>query len=271
MAVSTTRPARSGRLSDGHDRPPDPAGVSPRLQAGAEQNTLSMRTGRGPLMSTLIPEVRRPPTPSEAGYESPLDRSPSVPTETLSGPAGAPKTGRCPDLFLVAVWLVSAMVLGALLMWSAHTSGPLDDPDLAAQRAGMLDVVGGRTIAPMIAVGVPAEGKAGVVFFVRPAQLADLQAVLADRDGSKLAASANVSVVVSAIPNERGQLAGGAPVFGDPKGLVAAGYGMRRPRDGGPPVGYAVVGPDRTVRFRTEDPGMSGRLTEVLTMVKALP
>ena len=185
--------------------------------------------------------------------------------DTLAGRSEPPKAGRGRGGSLVAVWIVSAMVLGGLLLWSAHASGPLDDPDLAAQRAGMLDVVGGRTIAPMISAGM-----AGVVFFVRPAQLAALQAAIADRGGTKLAASANLSVVVLA-PMNGARLASDAPVFGDPAGLIATGYGMRRPRDGGPPVGYAVVGPDRTVRFRTEDPGVSGRLAEVLTMVKALP
>ena len=221
-------------------------------------------------MSTVIRKVRRPKEPSEAGYAPPPDGSPSVPLDTPVGPAGAPRAGRGRSLSLVAVWVVSAMVLGALLISFARTPGPLDDPDLAAQRAGMLDVVGRRTIAPLIGVGIPAEGRAGIVFFVRPAQLAPLQAALGDHDGTKLAASADLSIVVSANA-EGSQLASGAPVFSDPSGLVAAGFGMRRPRDGGPPVGYAIVGPDRAVRFRTEDPGMSGRLTEVLTMVKALP
>ena len=109
------------------------------------------------------------------------------------------------------------------------------------------------------------------MFFVRPAQLAQLQAALGDRDGTKLAASADLSIVVSSIRTSGAHPAGSAPVVADPGGLIATGYEMRRPRDGGPPVGYAVVGPDRTVRFRTEDPGLSGRLAEVLTMVKALP
>jgi hypothetical protein len=42
---------------------------------------------------------------------------------------------------------------------------------------------------------------------------------------------------------------------------------MRIPRDGGYPVGYAVIGPDRTVRYRTEDPQQDRRLSEVLTAV----
>ena len=44
---------------------------------------------------------------------------------------------------------------------------------------------------------------------------------------------------------------------------------MRRPRDHGAPVGYAVVGADGTVRYRTEDPQQDQHLAEVLTMVDA--
>lgn len=44
---------------------------------------------------------------------------------------------------------------------------------------------------------------------------------------------------------------------------------MRRSHDRGAPVGYAVVGPDGTIRYRTEDPQQDQHLSEVLTMVDA--
>lgn len=171
----------------------------------------------------------------------------------------------------IAIWAGSALVLGALLAISTASSGPLDDADLAKQRSGMLDAVGPRSAAPLVAPGRPAEGRASVVFFVRPAELDELRATLAKSDGARLAAAADLFVVVPVLPGSGGQQASAPPLVSDVDGRLADGYRMRRPRDGGPPVGYAVVGPDRTVRFRTEDPGVADRVDEVLTMVEALP
>lgn len=110
-----------------------------------------------------------------------------------------------------------------------------------------------------------------MVFFVRPARLDELRAALSEDDGTRLAAAADLSVVVSVLVAGSGeQVANAVPLVADPGGQLADGYRMRRPRDGGPPVGYAVVSPDGTVRFRTEDPGVAGRLDEVLILVKAL-
>lgn len=47
----------------------------------------------------------------------------------------------------------------------------------------------------------------------------------------------------------------GAPVVSDPDGSIAALVGMPEPRDGGPPVGYAVLDEDAFVRYATLDPG----------------
>ncbi|MEO5679166.1 MAG: hypothetical protein ABIS47_05790 [Acidimicrobiales bacterium] len=143
---------------------------------------------------------------------------------------------------------------------------------MAKQRSGMLDVVGPRSPAPMVAPGLPASGRVTVVFFVRPAQREALRRTLAAPDASGLAVAADIAVVVSAPgPGPVGPPEIGPPVVVDADGRLAAGYGMRRPRDGGPPVGYAVVGRDRTVRFRTEDPGVGKSIEEALIMVEALP
>lgn len=62
-----------------------------------------------------------------------------------------------------------------------------------------------------------------------------------------------------------------AAVLDDPDGAVAKAYGMRVPRAGGPPVGYAVVDAAGAIRYRTLDPGVAERLDEVATIVSALP
>ncbi len=111
-----------------------------------------------------------------------------------------------------------------------------------------------------------------MVFFVRPVQREALRSTLAASDARRLAVAADIAVVVSAPgPGPVGPPDGTPPVVAYDDGRLAAGYGMRRPRNGGPPVGYAVVGRDRTVRYRTEDPGVGTSVDEVLIMVEALP
>lgn len=102
-------------------------------------------------------------------------------------------TSKYPQLpaHLVAIWVVNALVLGALLIVSAASPGRLDDPDLAMQRAGILDVVGPRSPAPKATSEFPALGRVGVVFFVRPEQLADLRSASSEDDGTRLGAAAD--------------------------------------------------------------------------------
>jgi len=57
-------------------------------------------------------------------------------------------------------------------------------------------------------------------------------------------------------------------LLGDSTGLIRRGLFMPIPRDGGYPVGYAVIGPDRTVRYRTKDPQQDRRLSEVLIALR---
>ncbi len=59
-------------------------------------------------------------------------------------------------------------------------------------------------------------------------------------------------------------------VVADPGGRLAATYGMREPREGGPPVGYAVVDETGQIRYRTLDPEVTDLLGEVDTILGAL-
>ncbi len=62
-----------------------------------------------------------------------------------------------------------------------------------------------------------------------------------------------------------------APLIPDTAGQIANGYQMRRPRDGGPPVGYAIVDSSGSVRYRTLDPTVWKHLKEVQTIWNATP
>lgn len=80
----------------------------------------------------------------------------------------------------------------------------------------------------------------------------------------------DIGIVVSSGASDLTPSDPATAVAADPDGRVGSGISMRRPRDGGPPVGYAVVDVDGTIRYRTENPGVINGLDEVLTIVGAV-
>lgn len=175
--------------------------------------------------------------------------------ESLSG---AGPTGRN----LVAVWFVTAVLLGGLLVWADATQSSLDDPDPAQQRPGFLDANGlPRDISRWAEIVVP--GHRAVVFFERPDRLATLCRALRS-------AHFGTDVRLVVVVDEAARCAD-ARLASDAPRATARAIGMRQPRDGGAPVGYAVVDSDGRVRYRTLDPGMAERLDEVRTILDAVP
>ncbi len=164
---------------------------------------------------------------------------------------------------LVVVWLVAAVSFAALLGLARAGEGPLDDADPARQRPGFLDL--GALPQPAPPVGrIPAAGRPGVVFFERPDRLGPLCRALAEAPFSE---KAEVVVVVSGPDGS----CPAASMVADPNASVAHAYGLRRPRGGGAPVGYAVVDSSGSIRYRTLDPSVADELAEVATIVDALP
>ncbi len=170
------------------------------------------------------------------------------------------------ELWLITVWLVAVAVLGAGLGIIRAGYSPLDDPDQARQRPGFIDANGPRSVAPRLP-GMGGTGSRSVVFFTRPERLPRLLSALGEAEGASLRRQARVLIV------EQGAAAAAAPagvtVLSDPVGKIRRALAMRVPRDGGYPVGYAVVGPDGTIRYRTEDPGQDRRISEVLMALGA--
>lgn len=166
---------------------------------------------------------------------------------------------------LAVIWLTSAVVLGVFLAIARAVEGPLDDPDPAWQRPGFLDAGELPAPAPNVAPNVPATTRPAVVFFVRADGLEKLCRALGK---NRLAEKAAIAVVVARTPS--GGCEAAEAVVADLEGHLAEAYGMRRPRDGGPPVGYAVVDVTGNTRYRTLDPALADRLDEVGTMVSAL-
>ena len=167
---------------------------------------------------------------------------------------------------LAATWLGVAVVLGLLLAHARAMEGPLDDTDPARQRPGFLDAGALPAPAPPVLRDVPSPGRPAVVFFVRDDGMDELCRALGE---GRLAGRAVLAVVVGGAPS--GGCGAAAAVVADPEGERAEAYGMRLPRDGGPPVGYAVVDARGDIRYRTLDPAVAERLDEVTTMVAALP
>lgn len=166
---------------------------------------------------------------------------------------------------LGVVWLAVVATLGALLLIAEHARSPLDDPDPARQRPGFLDPFGHPTFAPPLLPGFPTPGRRAVVFFVAPGLAAPLcKAVESDHS---LERRADVAIVFS------GESEGcrRARAVTDADGALVRAFAMPRPRDGGPPVGYAVVDGAGRIRYRTLDPTVVDHLGEVETIVRATP
>ena len=180
---------------------------------------------------------------------------------TVRALGGLSNTGGGGSLLLA--WLVVAVVFGSLLAVAQSAATPLDDVDPAYQRPGLLDLGELPVPAPPIVDGLPAQGRETVVFFVRQTGLEDLCDALAGVDLPGQPAL----VVVSAGPRQACRA--DVTVVSDPGGRLADAYGLRRPRGGGPPVGYAVVDEATRIRYRTLDPEVVDLLGEVDTMLRA--
>ncbi len=170
-----------------------------------------------------------------------------------------------PSTRLVLIWLVAAVGLGSLLLVARAARDPLDDPDPAWQRPGFLDAGELPVPAPQVAPAVPAPGRPTVVIFERAGRLAELCRALATTPLPRDAATAVV------VHSPSGGCDAVGTVVVDVDGAVADAYGLRRPRGGGPPVGYAVVDTAGAIRYRTLDPTVADELSEVGTILAALP
>jgi hypothetical protein len=163
---------------------------------------------------------------------------------------------------LAGVWVAAAVGFALLLALAARARGPLDDPDPARQRPGILDFGALPTPSPQLTTGVPAPGRQAVLFFQRPDGLERLCEALRTEP---LGEGVDVVIVASA-DDARCSV---VPVVADPAGAHARRFGLNTPRDGGPPVGYAVVDSGGRLRYRTLDPHVADSLDEVATMVDA--
>lgn len=167
-----------------------------------------------------------------------------------------PLPGWAPLTWFVALAGVLTFVIVALV----RPPGPLDDPDPAYQRDGLL--LSGPVV-PEQTLGVDFGGEPVVLLFLRrlpeAAALAEWTAAVPEQ--------AAVRVVLPAPTADDT----GVPVVVDPLNRLAGVVEMPTPVDGGRPVGYAVVDSDRVVRYATLDPDYLANAFEIQTIVGAVP
>lgn len=162
----------------------------------------------------------------------------------------------------VLTWSLAAAGLGAGLVLAERSRGPLDDVDVAHQRDGLVVDLGPVDLSPHVPPRTPA-----AVLFVRPGMLEQLSGTLSGPAGPDLPAAVQMLVAQPASPPDELY---GLQVVDDTSGALRRACQMRHTRDGGYPVGFAVVDATGHLRYRTVDPGMSERWFELRTMVRAV-
>lgn len=140
------------------------------------------------------------------------------------------------------MFAVSAVVLTLVTALVVRPPGPRDDPHPADQRDGLL--LDGPVL-PASAAGVAFGDHPVVVLFERQPPAGPRFDAWRNRvtDGG-------VGLVVAVAGTEQAA-------------RLAAAVRIPTPVDGGPPVGYAVVDPARTVRYSTLDPAYLDNAFEV--------
>ena len=133
----------------------------------------------------------------------------------------------------LAVFLTAAITLTLLIVFVVRTPGPLDDPDPANQRDGLL-LDGPR---------LPSE-LGNVSFGDRPVVL------LFERTAPTGPGFATWRDAISDDGVALGVVLAGSPEAAE----LAAAVNIPTPVDGGSPIGYAVIDSARVVRYSTLDP-----------------
>ncbi len=179
------------------------------------------------------------------------------------GGARPPLAAAAPLLF----WLAGAIVLAFVVLGVIRAPGPLDDPIRGDQRPGFLfDVDDARRVAELELPGGPVGRVPVVVIFDRRISAPQrLQSFVRDvPDGVA------VVLVVSEPVDEQARLPAGVRPVVRTGGRIANAVGMPVPRDGGPPVGYAVIDRNARVRYATLDPAYPEHGFEVEIVAGAL-
>ena len=164
-------------------------------------------------------------------------------------------------------WAVTAIVLAVVVMVVVGDGGPLDDPKQGRQRPALLAPKKDARVVENLALPRTGIGRDAVlVAFDRdlpdPDELSAFRRSVPD--------DISIVVVVDDASPRRTEEHESLDVIADPEGRVARQFGMPRPKDAGPPIGYALVDRDARVRYATLDPGYTEHAGEIATIAGAL-
>lgn len=163
--------------------------------------------------------------------------------------------------------LVLSLCLVVAVLLGSRGPGPLDQPDRADQRNGLL--LAGPTVEPSLPGLAPGQGPT-VLLFVRASPE---PGVLRDWRDS-LPGATHLVLVVQEPATADGLstvdvASAGSDLVVDTEGRLADAVDLPEPVDGGPGVGYAVVDDRGVVRYSTLDPAWPENAFEVETIVGA--
>ncbi|MGI8623905.1 MAG: hypothetical protein ACR2NB_10590 [Solirubrobacteraceae bacterium] len=162
-------------------------------------------------------------------------------------------------------WLVGWVLLAFVVLVVIGGPGPLDDPALGSQRPGILvDANEAQSVAARALAPVPVGRGNVLLLFERDVPSADVLDALRRAVGSGFTLAVAVPGGRRRPPPVPGVLAVDAPV------AAAVAVGMHRPRDGGPPIGYALLDREGRVRYATLAPNYVGELAELETVAGGL-
>jgi hypothetical protein len=160
-------------------------------------------------------------------------------------------------------WLAGASVLSLVVIGLVGGPGPLDDPQQGDQRAGFLvDVEEARMVRGLGLPGRPVGRRPVFLAFAR-----DALSGRSVRDALGRLPEAFAAFLVLPSTSAPGAA---VPTVSDSDGGIAHAVGIGRPKDGGPPIGYAVLDRRGRVRYATIDPGWPRHGDEIELITEAV-
>ena len=153
-------------------------------------------------------------------------------------PAPSPGPVRSTGRQLAVVWTAAAVVLGAGLLVEHVTRNGMDAANPIRERIGMASY--SRLAAPQVAGTVA--GRRTAVLFVRPQQADSV---------CRWASEGHLPDVTTVVVAPENLDCKGVPLSIDRDRRLADGFGMRKAKDGGYPVGFALLDSAGGLRYTT--------------------
>jgi len=164
----------------------------------------------------------------------------------------------------MSFWLVGSVLLALVVLVVIGGPGPLDDPAPGSQRPGILvDAGEARSVRARAVAPVPVGRGNVLVLFERDVPSADVL------DGLRRAVGSGFTLALAVPGGDRRPPVSGVLAV-ESSAAAAVAVGMPRPRDGGPPIGYALLDREGRVRYATLAPTYAGELAELATVAGGL-